>query len=65
VVLEAGTLSPVVGFAAISKALAADHRVIAYDRAGYDASASGDPHIEKLLIEACLCYLERDEQQFM
>jgi pimeloyl-ACP methyl ester carboxylesterase len=38
VVLEAGAMSPVAGFAAIFKALAPDHRVIAYDRAGYGAS---------------------------
>jgi pimeloyl-ACP methyl ester carboxylesterase len=37
-VLEAGAMSPVAGFAAIFKALAPDHRVIAYDRAGYGAS---------------------------
>lgn len=38
VVLEAGAMSPVAGFAAIFKALTPDHRVIAYDRAGYGAS---------------------------
>ncbi|HEY0693594.1 MAG TPA: alpha/beta hydrolase [Kribbella sp.] len=38
VVLEAGAMSPVAGFAAIFKTLAPDHRVIAYDRAGYGAS---------------------------
>ncbi len=31
-------MSPVAGFAAVFKALAPDHRVIAYDRAGYGAS---------------------------
>lgn len=38
VVLEAGAMSPVIGYAAAFKALVADHRVIAYDRAGYGAS---------------------------
>jgi pimeloyl-ACP methyl ester carboxylesterase len=38
IVFEAGAMSPVAGFAAVFKALAADHRVIAYDRAGYGAS---------------------------
>jgi pimeloyl-ACP methyl ester carboxylesterase len=38
VVLEAGAMSPVASFAAVFKALAPDHRVIAYDRAGYGAS---------------------------
>ncbi|MFF1817527.1 alpha/beta fold hydrolase [Kribbella sp. NPDC058245] len=38
VIFEAGAASPVIGFAAVFKALAADHRVIAYDRAGYGAS---------------------------
>jgi pimeloyl-ACP methyl ester carboxylesterase len=38
VVFEAGAMSPVAGFAAIFRALASDHRVIAYDRAGYGAS---------------------------
>ncbi|MER7244926.1 alpha/beta hydrolase [Kribbella sp. NPDC000426] len=38
IVLEAGAMSPVVGYAAVFKELAADFRVIAYDRAGYGAS---------------------------
>jgi pimeloyl-ACP methyl ester carboxylesterase len=38
VVFEAGARSPVIGFAAVYQALAPDHRVIAYDRAGYGAS---------------------------
>ncbi|HWD78482.1 MAG TPA: alpha/beta hydrolase [Kribbella sp.] len=38
VVLEAGAMSPVVTFAAVFRELATDHRVIAYDRAGYGAS---------------------------
>ncbi|MGW6195324.1 alpha/beta hydrolase [Kribbella sp. NPDC055110] len=38
VVLEAGAMSPVAGFAAVFKGLVAEHRVIAYDRAGYGAS---------------------------
>jgi pimeloyl-ACP methyl ester carboxylesterase len=38
VVFEAGAMSPAVGFAACFKDLAADHRVIAYDRAGYGVS---------------------------
>ncbi|ONI69440.1 hypothetical protein BWI15_22945 [Kribbella sp. ALI-6-A] len=38
VVFEAGAATPVVGFAACLKALAPDHRVIAYDRAGYGVS---------------------------
>lgn len=38
VVLEAGAMSPVVGYAAVFKELVADFRVIAYDRAGYGAS---------------------------
>lgn len=38
VVFEAGAMSPVAGFAACFKELAADHRVIAYDRAGYGVS---------------------------
>jgi pimeloyl-ACP methyl ester carboxylesterase len=41
VVLEAGAMSPVAGFAAIFNALAPDHRVIAYDRAGYGAGDAG------------------------
>jgi pimeloyl-ACP methyl ester carboxylesterase len=38
VVLEAGAMSPVAGFAAVFKGLLGDHRVIAYDRAGYGVS---------------------------
>ncbi|WP_405057253.1 alpha/beta hydrolase [Kribbella sp. NBC_01505] len=38
VVFEAGATCPVIGFAAVFKALASEHRVIAYDRAGYGAS---------------------------
>jgi pimeloyl-ACP methyl ester carboxylesterase len=38
VVLEAGAMSPVIGFAAVFKDLATDFRVLAYDRAGYGAS---------------------------
>lgn len=38
VLFEAGAMSPVVTFAATFEALAPDHRVIAYDRAGYGAS---------------------------
>ncbi|GAA1596207.1 alpha/beta hydrolase [Kribbella hippodromi] len=38
VVFEAGAMSPVVGFAAVFKALAPDHHLIAYDRAGYGGS---------------------------
>jgi pimeloyl-ACP methyl ester carboxylesterase len=38
IVFEAGAMSPVASFAAVFKALARDHRVIAYDRAGYGAS---------------------------
>ena len=38
VVLEAGAMSPVVGYAAVFRELAADFRVVAYDRAGYGAS---------------------------
>ncbi|TCC26568.1 alpha/beta fold hydrolase [Kribbella speibonae] len=38
VVLEAGAMSPVAGFAAVFKGLVGKHRVIAYDRAGYGAS---------------------------
>jgi pimeloyl-ACP methyl ester carboxylesterase len=38
VVFEAGAMSPVASFAAVFKALVPDHRVIAYDRAGYGAS---------------------------
>jgi pimeloyl-ACP methyl ester carboxylesterase len=38
VVLEAGAMSPVAGFAAVFEGLVAEHRVIAYDRAGYGAS---------------------------
>lgn len=38
VVLEAGAMSPVAGFAAVFKGLVPDCRVIAYDRAGYGMS---------------------------
>ncbi|WP_427895738.1 alpha/beta fold hydrolase [Kribbella sp. GL6] len=38
VVLEAGAMSPVVSYAAVFRELATDHRVIAYDRAGYGVS---------------------------
>ncbi|TDX03299.1 alpha/beta fold hydrolase [Kribbella sp. VKM Ac-2566] len=38
VVLEAGAMSPVAGFAAVFKGLVSEHRVIAYDRASYGAS---------------------------
>jgi pimeloyl-ACP methyl ester carboxylesterase len=38
VVFESGAMSPVAGFAAVFKELAADHRLIAYDRAGYGVS---------------------------
>ncbi|MFF0345539.1 alpha/beta fold hydrolase [Kribbella sp. NPDC004875] len=38
VVLEAGAMSPVAGFAAVFQGLVRDHRVIAYDRAGYGMS---------------------------
>ncbi|NUR97208.1 MAG: alpha/beta hydrolase [Kribbellaceae bacterium] len=38
VVLEAGAMSPVLTFAAVFRELATDHRVIAYDRAGYGMS---------------------------
>jgi len=38
VVLEAGAGSPVASFAAVFQQLAADHRVVAYDRAGYGVS---------------------------
>lgn len=38
VVLEAGAMSPVIGYAAVFKQLVAKYRVIAYDRAGYGAS---------------------------
>jgi pimeloyl-ACP methyl ester carboxylesterase len=37
-VFEAGAMSPVIAFAAVFKALVPNHRVIAYDRAGYGAS---------------------------
>ncbi|MGW7680115.1 alpha/beta fold hydrolase [Kribbella sp. NPDC054772] len=38
VLLEAGAMSPVTAYAAVFQGLAGDHRVIAYDRAGYGAS---------------------------
>lgn len=38
IVLEAGAMSPVVSYAAVFTALVPDHRVIAYDRAGYGFS---------------------------
>ncbi|MGZ0147402.1 alpha/beta hydrolase [Kribbella sp. WER1] len=38
VVLEAGAMSPVAAYAAVFRELARDHRVIAYDRAGYGLS---------------------------
>lgn len=38
VVLEAGAMSPAAAFATVFQGLVPDHRVIAYDRAGYGAS---------------------------
>ena len=38
IVFEAGAMSPVLTFAAVFQALAPNHRVIAYDRAGYGLS---------------------------
>ncbi len=38
VVFEAGAMTPAVSFASCFRALSADHRVIAYDRAGYGVS---------------------------
>ncbi|MFD7158796.1 alpha/beta fold hydrolase [Kribbella sp. NPDC059898] len=38
VVLEAGAMSPVASYAAVFRELVPDHRVIAYDRAGYGVS---------------------------
>lgn len=40
IVVEAGAMSSVASFAAVFAALAPDHRVIAYDRAGYGLSDS-------------------------
>ncbi|HZX02852.1 alpha/beta hydrolase [Kribbella sp.] len=38
VVLEAGAMSPVATYAAVFRELVVDHRVVAYDRAGYGGS---------------------------
>jgi pimeloyl-ACP methyl ester carboxylesterase len=48
IVFEAGAMSPVISFAAVFRALSADHRVIAYDRAGYGAS---DPATVDLALQ--------------
>ena len=48
IVFEAGALSPVLTFAAVFQALAPDHRVIAYDRAGYGLS---DPAPVNLAVQ--------------
>jgi pimeloyl-ACP methyl ester carboxylesterase len=48
IVFEAGAMSPVLTFAAVCQALVPDHRVIAYDRAGYGLS---DPAPRTLAIQ--------------
>lgn len=49
IVFEAGATSPVASFAAVFAALATDHRVIAYDRAGYGASDPAPFALERQL----------------
>ena len=46
VVLEPGAGSPVASFAAVFQQLAADHRVVAYDRAGYGVSEAAPLTLE-------------------
>jgi pimeloyl-ACP methyl ester carboxylesterase len=46
IVFEAGAMSPVIGFAAVFRVLSADHRVIAYDRAGNGASDPAEVDLE-------------------
>lgn len=46
VVMEAGAMSPVATFAAVFQQLAADYRVVAYDRAGYGVSEAAPLTLE-------------------
>ncbi|WP_432890650.1 alpha/beta fold hydrolase [Kribbella sp. CA-245084] len=57
VVLEAGAMSPVVGYAAVVQELVADFRVIAYDRAGYGASEPAPLSLE-LQVDDLIAVLE-------
>ncbi|MFC9692317.1 alpha/beta fold hydrolase [Kribbella sp. NPDC056951] len=50
-------MSPVVGFAAVIKGLAADHRVVAYDRAGYGGSDAAPLSVE-LQLQDLVAVLE-------
>lgn len=51
IVFEAGAASPATTWAAVFAALAPDHRVIAYDRAGYGASEHATASLERQLAD--------------
>jgi pimeloyl-ACP methyl ester carboxylesterase len=51
IVFEAGAASPATTWAAVFAALAPDHRVIAYDRAGYGASEPATASLELQLAD--------------